>query len=76
LLGTLRRHHLARAAPVCEAWQGDGVIVAGVRRDERINGSTGLMERGGPTCSPLSGGSCSGAGRNLSGWAAERFFMV
>lgn len=60
---------------MCVAWQGDSVIVAGVQCDERINGSCRLMEGGGPTCSPLSGASCNRAGRNLSGWAAELFFM-
>ena len=60
---------------MCDAWQGDGVIVAEVQCDERINGSSRLMEGGGPTCGPLSGASCSRAGRTRSGWAAELFFM-
>lgn len=75
LLGTLRSRHLAKAALMCDAWQGDGVIVAVVQFDESINGSSRLMEGGGPTCSLLSGVSCNRAGRNLSGWAAELYFM-
>lgn len=75
LLETQRRHHLAKAALMCDAWQGDGVIVAGVQCDERINESSRLMEGGGPTCSPLSGARCNRAGRKISGWAVELFFM-
>lgn len=60
---------------MCDAWHRDGVIVAGVRRDERINGSCGLMEGGSATCSLPSGASCSWAERNLFGWWAEPFFM-
>lgn len=66
---------MAKAVLMCDAWQGDGVIVTGVQCDERINGSSRLMEGGGPTCSLLSGASCNRSGRNLSGWAAELFFM-
>lgn len=75
LLQTQRRHHLAKAALMCDAWKGDGVIVARVQCDERINGSSRLMEGGGPTCSPLSGARCNRAGRKSSGWAVELFFM-
>lgn len=75
LFETQRRHHLAKAALMYDAWQGDGVIVAGVQCDERINGSSRLMEGGGPTCSPLSGARCNRAGRKISGWAVELFFM-
>lgn len=60
---------------MCDARQGDGVIVAVVQCDDGINGSSRLMEGGSPACSPLSGASCNQAGRNLSGWAAELFFM-
>lgn len=60
---------------MCDAWQGDGVIVAGAQRDERINGSCGLMEGGSATRSLPSGASCSRAERNLFGWWAEPFFM-
>lgn len=75
LLETQRRRHLVKAALMYDAWQGDGVIVAGVQCDERINGSSRLMEGGGPTCSPLSGARCNWAGRKISGWAVELFFM-
>ncbi|KAK5873562.1 hypothetical protein PBY51_018596 [Eleginops maclovinus] len=49
---------------MCVSRRGDAVIVAAVRRDERINGSSGLMEGGGPACSELSGASWTPAGRN------------
>lgn len=75
LRGTLRRRHLAKAALVCDARRGDGVIVAGVQDDERINGSSRLMEGGRPTRSLLRGASCNWAGKELSSEAAGVFFM-
>lgn len=53
---------LAKATLMCDARRGDGVSFAGVQCDERINGSSRLMEGGGPTRSPLSGASCNRAG--------------
>lgn len=62
---------LAKATLMCDARQGDGVSFAGVQCDERINGSSRLMEGGGSTCSPLSGASCNRA-RDDSLWLGGR----
>lgn len=71
----LRRRHLVKAALVCDAWRSDGVIVATVHDDERINGSSRLMEGGRPTWSLLRGASCTRAGKELSSEAAAAFSM-